>query len=200
MSDTCDRIKKKCAAQEGFIHSELSLPYYNSVDVMSVLHLFKRRSVGAAKALLLPPTPRYISSRNTSCVSNGGIVVADTNNKKQSACSSHARKESISTFLDAFRPERVLVTGALGQVGQELVPALQSAYGIDNVIPTDVRDPPGVHLAEEHDNFRRLDVLDPTQLQELCKEEEINTIVHLAAILSANGEKNPLLALKINNG
>jgi threonine 3-dehydrogenase len=114
--------------------------------------------------------------------------------------SSSARKESISTFLNAFRfDERVLVTGALGQVGQELVPALQDQHGLENVIPTDVRQPQGVHLVDEQIKFHQLDVLDPDQLMDMCQEYEINTIVHLAAILSARGEKNPQAALKINN-
>lgn len=152
--------------------------------------LVRRLSVGSTKALIAKRT-----NFGAAPSSAGGAVIGSTGESK---CG--ARKKSISTFLNAFRSdERILVTGALGQVGQELVPALQASYGVDNVIPTDVRLPHGVHLADEHIKFHQLDVLDPGQLMDMCQEYEINTIVHLAAILSAKGEKNPQLALKINN-
>ena len=160
-----------------------------------------RRVLGAKAPLTLPT---YISLRDASCASTGCVrFAADTYKPKKSSKSandSRAQNKSISTLLNVFRPERVLVTGSLGQVGRELVPALQSVYGIDNVVATDARAPSGLVLAEENVNFRRLDVLDHTQLQQVCEEEDISTVVHLAAILSAKGEKNPLLALKINNG
>lgn len=158
---------------------------------MTALSLVGRRSAGTVAPLALT---RFFSLRNVSSVSSTGKNLAAANN------SQHARKKSISTLFNAFRPERVLVTGALGQVGRELVSALQSAYGTDNVVPTDVRAPEGLMLAKDNANFRRLDVLDPNQLQKLCNDEGITTVVHLAAILSATGEKDPLLALKINNG
>jgi threonine 3-dehydrogenase len=137
-----------------------------------------------------------VARKPATCRSSAGGAVIGSNGESKSG----ARKKSISTFLNAFySDERILVTGALGQVGQELVPALQARYGFDNVIPTDVRRPQGVHLAEEQIKFQQLDVLDPGQLMDMCQEYEIDTIVHLAAILSAKGEKNPQLALRINN-
>jgi threonine 3-dehydrogenase len=108
---------------------------------------------------------------------------------------------------------RVLVTGASGQVGQEIVPYLRNFYGNDNVIASDVRSP-GKHIVESGP-FQYIDVrplcnvttannfltqvLEATQLSRLVVEENIQVIVHLAAILSATGEKYPELALKINN-
>ena len=157
--------------------------------------LLRRLSVGSTNVLIAKRAVSQVASVGAAPSSAGGAVIGS---KGESKCG--ARKKSISTFLNAFRSdERILVTGALGQVGQELVPALQAAYGVDNVIPTDVRRPHGVHLAEKHKKFHQLDVLDPGQLMDMCQEYEINTIIHLAAILSAKGEQNPQLALKINN-
>jgi threonine 3-dehydrogenase len=74
---------------------------------------------------------------------------------------------------------------------------LQQFYGAENVIASDVRSPPAVLV--ENGPFQYVDVLESTQLSRLVVEENVQTIVHLAAILSATGEKHPQLALKINN-
>jgi len=92
---------------------------------------------------------------------------------------------------------KVLVTGAAGQVGLEIVPYLRRHYGDENVIASDVRSPPAVVL--DNGPFQYIDVLESTQLSRLIVEENVGTVVHLAAILSATGEKYPELALKINN-
>ena len=157
--------------------------------------LVRRFSVGSTN-VIAKRAKSQIANAGATTSSAGGAVIGSTGEIK---CG--ARKKSISTFLNNVfhSDERILVTGALGQVGQELVPALQASYGVDNVIPTDVRLPHGVHLADEHITFHQLDVLDPGQLMDMCQEYEINTIIHLAAILSAKGEQNPELALKINN-
>ena len=84
---------------------------------------------------------------------------------------------------------RILVTGALGQIGTELVEALAEKYGQGNVIATDVR---------ESDNCRSLDVMDAEGILSLVEDEGITEIYHLAALLSATGEKNPELCWKIN--
>jgi threonine 3-dehydrogenase len=92
---------------------------------------------------------------------------------------------------------KVLVTGAVGQVGQELVPYLRTIHGDENVIASDVRSPPSdLYNAGP---FQYIDVLEMTQLSRLVVEENVQCIVHLAAVLSATGEKHPHLALKINN-
>ncbi len=84
---------------------------------------------------------------------------------------------------------RVLVTGALGQIGTELVEALQEKHGHDNVIATDIRDTKGCKI---------LDVMDKEGIEKLVLEQDITEIYHLAALLSATGEKNPELCWNIN--
>jgi nucleoside-diphosphate-sugar epimerase len=90
--------------------------------------------------------------------------------------------------------ERILITGSLGQLGTELVPELQNKFGIDQVFATDVH--PLHHKFEGH--FSTLDVLDINSIKNFIKTNRITQIYHLAAILSANAEKSPALAWRIN--
>lgn len=90
-------------------------------------------------------------------------------------------------------PRRVLVTGACGQVGSELIPYLRALIGENNVVASDIKHPGG-HIP----HFHNIDVLDSDALQRATLEEDVDTIVHLGAILSAVGEKHPNLALKVN--
>ena len=89
--------------------------------------------------------------------------------------------------------DRILVTGACGQLGSELVDKLREKYGAERVLATDIREP-------ENSNgpFLTLDVLDREAINQVIQEENIGQIYHLAAILSANAEKNPELAWEIN--
>jgi len=91
---------------------------------------------------------------------------------------------------------RVLVTGALGQIGSELTLALRERYGCDNVVATDLRSPEGP-LAETGP-CDILDVTDLNAVAEAVKKYETDTVYHLAAILSATGEKNPALCWRVN--
>ena len=84
---------------------------------------------------------------------------------------------------------RILVTGALGQIGTELVEALRFKHGHDKIIATDLR---------ESANCRILNVMDLEAMDSLVQTEGIGEIYHLAALLSATGEKNPELCWKIN--
>ena len=86
---------------------------------------------------------------------------------------------------------RILVTGALGQIGTELVEALEKKYGQGSIIATDVR---------EGDDCQILDVMDAGSIHSLVSNEDITEIYHLAALLSATGERNPELCWKINVG
>jgi nucleoside-diphosphate-sugar epimerase len=91
---------------------------------------------------------------------------------------------------------RILVTGASGQIGSELVPALQQHYGADQVIASDVRIVVQQHPAgyiSEH-----LDCTQPQQVLEVVRRYEIGTIYHLAALLSAVAEEKPHAAWHIN--
>ena len=94
---------------------------------------------------------------------------------------------------------RILVTGALGQIGTELVEALRTRYGADTVVASDVRDIPD-HPCVVGGPYRNLSVIDADGFDEVVVEESIGTVYHLAAILSATGEKNPELCERINVG
>ncbi|HUV55573.1 MAG TPA: L-threonine 3-dehydrogenase [Candidatus Krumholzibacteriaceae bacterium] len=89
---------------------------------------------------------------------------------------------------------RVLITGALGQIGSELTLRLRELFGKENVVATDIRQP----VVDQDGPFETLDVLMVDDLRRLIKEHEIDTVYHLAAILSATGEQKPDLAWKIN--
>ena len=92
-----------------------------------------------------------------------------------------------------------MVTGALGQIGTELVDALRKKHGASAVIASDIRHADGVHF--EHDGqFLLLDVLDTEAIIQTCMSHGVGTIYHLAALLSATGEKNPALCRRVNVG
>jgi nucleoside-diphosphate-sugar epimerase len=91
----------------------------------------------------------------------------------------------------------MLVTGALGQIGSELVPALRERYGNETVVASDVRMmPPGATAsAGPHEH---LDCTDLQQLLELVRRHDVGTIYHLAALLSASAEAKPQVAWNVN--
>lgn len=91
--------------------------------------------------------------------------------------------------------DKILVTGANGQLGSALIPYLVNIYGADNIIATDIRES---GLAELR--FELLDVTDAGALSQLIQRYRINQVYHLAAVLSARGEKNPLDTWNINTG
>lgn len=89
-----------------------------------------------------------------------------------------------------------LVTGALGQIGCELVPALTRAYGAQAIIATDIRaHPRGCGSEVRHVN---LDCTRLDQLQDMVRWHDVGTIYHLAALLSAVAEEKPQIAWKVN--
>ena len=93
---------------------------------------------------------------------------------------------------------RTLVTGALGQIGSELVAALRARHGASAVIASDIRVPQGE--ATDDGPFEVLDVTNARQLQELVRKHEIGTIFHLASLLSATSEERPHVAWELNLG
>ena len=96
----------------------------------------------------------------------------------------------------AKETKRVLMTGAAGQIGSELAQALRKKHGADNVLVTDLFRPPA-ELAEAGP-FELLDVTDRGALDGLIGKYAVDTLYHLAALLSATGEKNPQKAWDVN--
>ena len=90
---------------------------------------------------------------------------------------------------------KILVTGGLGQLGIELVPALQQRYGKTRIVVSDLRDP---EMQSPDGIYEQLDVLDAERLGSSVKKHGITQIYHLAAVLSANAERNPIKAWQIN--
>lgn len=95
--------------------------------------------------------------------------------------------------------KRILVVGAGGQIGSELVPHLQKVYGHDNVIAADVKDE-NVTKMSQYARSIKLDALDAQGFHDAVKKNGIDSIMNLVALLSATGEKNPQLAWNINMG
>ncbi len=93
--------------------------------------------------------------------------------------------------------KKVLITGALGQIGSELVLRLRKDLGNDNVIATDIRKLEDNFICDEG-IFEKLDVTNYDSFLQLAKKYEVDTIIHLAALLSATAEKNPKFAWDLN--
>ncbi|NLJ98903.1 MAG: L-threonine 3-dehydrogenase [Tissierellia bacterium] len=94
--------------------------------------------------------------------------------------------------------KKILVTGALGQIGSELTMGLRKTYGNDNVIASSRRAKEGHEDLMESGVFEIVNVTDGKQLSEVVRKHNINTIIHLAAILSAVGEERPAQAWDVN--
>ncbi|MBN1639839.1 MAG: NAD-dependent epimerase/dehydratase family protein [Anaerolineae bacterium] len=93
--------------------------------------------------------------------------------------------------------ERILVTGAVGQIGSELTTALRERHGSENVIAAGHRTPPSPELRDAGP-FIFLDVTHAQELAQTVRQHGIGTIYHMAAILSAVGEARPQLCWDVN--
>lgn len=93
--------------------------------------------------------------------------------------------------------KRILITGSLGQLGSELATALRARYGNDRVVVTDIRDDVNRELIESGP-FCVLDCTDAHAVADLVRSHQIDTIYHLAALLSATAERSPQRAWQIN--
>lgn len=92
--------------------------------------------------------------------------------------------------------KKILITGALGQIGSELTLRLVQEYGADNVIASDIRSVEDVQMGAGH--YEVLDVLDTNRMTLVIEKYKVDTVYHLASLLSGTSEKNPQLAWRLN--
>ena len=90
-------------------------------------------------------------------------------------------------------PEMILITGANGQIGTVLAEALRKVHGEDRVLATDIKKP-------DHPSglFEMMDIVNVQRMNEIVEDYKVTTIYHLAAILSASGEWNPMKTWNVN--
>ncbi len=93
--------------------------------------------------------------------------------------------------------KKILVTGSVGQIGSELTLELRKKYGAENVIATGRKTEPSKELLESGP-FHYIDVNNIDSVEEMIKKYNIDTVVHMAAILSGVGEKNPMVCWDVN--
>jgi nucleoside-diphosphate-sugar epimerase len=97
--------------------------------------------------------------------------------------------------------KRILVTGASGQIGTELVTMLRDRVGAENVTASDIRRPPGEGGkgdSPDHGPFVHLDCTDTGAMERVVAAGGFDTVFHLAAVLSAAGEKDPVRTWGVN--
>ena len=93
--------------------------------------------------------------------------------------------------------KNILVTGSVGQIGSELAMELRRRYGAENVVATGRKTEPSKELRDSGP-FYFINVTDIDSIEEVVKKHNIDTIYHMAAVLSATGEKNPQLCWNVN--
>lgn len=93
---------------------------------------------------------------------------------------------------------KILVTGALGQIGTEIVPFLREKYGTNKVIASARRIKEGYENIVETGPFELLDVTNRDSIAAITKGHRVNCIYHLASLLSATGEDNPQFLWEVN--
>ncbi len=92
--------------------------------------------------------------------------------------------------------EKILITGALGQIGTELTNRLVDIHGADNVVASGLdRFQKGITAAG---HYERMDVTNTQLVRQVIQDYEITTVYHLASLLSGTSEKQPLFAWKLN--
>ncbi|OQY29545.1 MAG: hypothetical protein B6244_03305 [Candidatus Cloacimonetes bacterium 4572_55] len=94
--------------------------------------------------------------------------------------------------------KRILITGANGQIGSELITELGGWHGHENVIGLDLQVPRHFIQRKEVGNYEIMNVMDKIGLQEIVERYDISVIYHLASLLSATGEMKPDLTWDVN--
>lgn len=107
-----------------------------------------------------------------------------------------AKENLEEKMMKDTKTSKILVTGSVGQIGSELVPMLRDKYGTENVVAGYRSTEPGSVLKEGP--VERVDVSDKEALKGVIEKYNIDTVYHLASLLSAVGEKNPDLAWDVN--
>lgn len=93
---------------------------------------------------------------------------------------------------------KILVTGALGQIGSDLTFKLREIYGTENVIASSRSKKQGQEELIESGPFEKVDIIEGEKVSEIVKKHKVNTIINLAAILSAKGEERPDACWEVN--
>lgn len=96
--------------------------------------------------------------------------------------------------------KKILVTGANGQIGSDLVTALRERHGAEGVVASDLQpaSPPATGSGGDAGPYERLDVLDAPRLAEVVERHGVGEVHHLASLLSATGEERPELCWRVN--
>lgn len=92
--------------------------------------------------------------------------------------------------------EKILITGALGQIGTELTKKLMEVYGNQQVIASGLE--PREQIQTPAELYEIVDVTNTERLREVIQKHQITTVYHLASLLSGTSEKQPLFAWKLN--
>jgi nucleoside-diphosphate-sugar epimerase len=101
--------------------------------------------------------------------------------------------------MTSNKMNKLLVTGSTGQIGSELTLALRKRYGGDNVVAVGHQRKPSDILLNSGP-FEIVEIGEKASVEKVVKKYDIDTVYHLAALLSATGEQNPRLAWNLNMG
>ena len=93
--------------------------------------------------------------------------------------------------------KKILVTGAAGQIGTDLVPALREIYGNENVFASIHKTAPSDEV-KNNGPCETIEILEKEQLRAVVEKYDIDTIYHMISLLSGVGEQNPDLAWRVN--
>lgn len=92
--------------------------------------------------------------------------------------------------------EKILITGALGQIGTELTNKLIQVYGEENVVASGLEKKEDIKTSAKY--YETLDVTNTELVKDVIKKYEITTVYHLASLLSGTSEKQPFFAWRLN--